>query len=222
MKPPDDLGSNSVGDPKWRFKSFFPEVSDDFVSRLHIFHKELMKVNSSLLFFPTRAETDADYTHFADCYLACKAIVAKDNKKTTYDLVGGYGIPGLILALLDPNRQVVVLDSDARRMEFISQIASKMGLSNVKTVVGKAEDQAENSIESAIIRGQLPITKCLLLMRKPIGPGGLVHHMKGNTWAREVGEIPSQICSFWKPELTGEYQLPISGTRLAVVTTIKR
>ena len=218
----DDLGSKSVGEPKWRFKSFFKEVSDEFDAKLHIFHREIIKNNSAIQLIPTKTETDADYIHFADSYLACKTILAKDQKKVTYDLQGSSGLPGIILALLDPNRKIIVIDSYGPRIDFIKDVASKIGLSNLQAQIAKVEDMPDNVIESAIIRGPLPITKYLLQLRKHMASGGVLHHMKGNTWAREVGDIPSQICTFWKPELAGEYQLPISGARQAVVSTIKR
>lgn len=218
----DDLGSKSVGEPKWRLKSFFKDISEEVVTKLHIFHTELMKSNSHTQIIPAKTETDADYIHFADSYLACKALMTKDQKGTTYDLAGSNGIPGIVLAVLDSKRKVIVIDIDGRKIDFIKDVAAKMGLSNLQGYIGKVEDLPENTIESAIIRGPLTITKYLLLMRKHTASGGLLHHMKGNNWAREVGDIPSQICTFWKPELSGEYQLPISGARQAVVTTIKR
>ncbi len=218
----DGLGSNSVGEPKWRFKTFFKDVSDDFVAKLQIFHAALIKANSAIQLIPTKTETDADYMHFADAYLTAKIVMTKDNKTTTYDLAGSNGIPGVVLAVLDPKRKVIVIDTDGRKIDFIKDVAIKMSLTNVHAYIGKIEDLPENTIESAIIRSPLPITKHLLQLRKHTASSGLLHHMKGNNWAREVGDIPSQICTFWKPELGGEYQLPISGARQAVVTTIKR
>ncbi len=218
----DGLGSNSVGEPKWRFSTFFKDVSEELVAKLHVFHTELLKANPSIQLIPTKTITDADYMHFADCYLACKAILTKDQKSTTYDLAGSNGIPGIILAAIDPKRIVIVVDIDGRKIDFVKEMASKLKLPNLQGFVGKVEDIPENTIESAIIRGPQTITNYLLLMRKHTAPTGLVHHLKGNNWAREVGEIPSQICTFWKPELAGEYQLPISGSRQAVVTTIRR
>lgn len=218
----DNLGSKSIGEPKWRFKSFFSEVSDDFDRRLKILHTELMKVNPSLQIIPSKTETDADYLHFADSYIACKNILAKDKSPIFYDIAPGNIITGLIMALLAPDRKVVVVDIAGPKIDFVKSVAAQMGLSNIQGQTSRVEDLSEDLISSAIIKGPLPITKYLLLMRKPIIDGGRLHLLKGNNWAREVGEIPSQICTFWKPELNSEYELPISGARVAVVTAIKR
>ena len=218
----DDLGSKSIGEPKWRFKSFFNDISDDFEKKLKILHTELLKANSSVNIIPGKHETDADYMHFADCYMACKSILAKDPAKTIYDIAPASVLSGVIIALLAPDRTAVIFDNDGKKMEFAKHLGAVLGLSNLKVNIGRVEDLPEASISSAIVRGTIPITKYLLLMRKPIAANGMLHHMKGNTWAREVGDIPSQICAFWKPELCAEYQLPISGARMAVVTTIKR
>ena len=218
----DDLGSQSTGEPKWRFKTFFADLPADLEAKFKILHTEIIKNNSGINIIPGKSEIDSDYMHLADCYLAVKGIIAKDKSKTIYDILGSNGLPGIFLAALDPSRKVVVMDSDGRKMEFIKSVASQMGLSNLQANIGRVEDLAENTIESAIIRGNLPITKSLLFLRKYVSQNGVLYHMKGNTWAREVGDIPSQICSHWKPELCCEYQLPISGARMAVVSTIKR
>ena len=223
MKNDDNnLGSKSLGEPKWRFNTFFSDISADLVSKFKLLHTELLKDNPTLGIIPTKTETDADYLHFADIYLACKAILSKDKSKIIYDLGPGNVLPGLIMAALAPDRSIVVVDSDGKKIDFVKKMAIPMGLSNITAQVSRLEDISDGLILSAIIRGPLPITKYLLPMRKPMATDGKLHHLKGNTWAREVGDIPSQICTFWKPELAGEYQLPISGARLAVVTTIKR
>lgn len=223
MKNDDNnLGSKSLGEPKWRFNTFFADAPADLLSKLEILHTELLKANPGLSIIPTKTETDADYLHFADIYLAIKAILAKDKSTTIYDLAPGNVLTGLILALMAPERKVIVLDIDGKKIDFVKQMINSLGISNITAQVGRIEDVAEGVMPSAMIRGPLPITKYLLAMRKPMAADGKLHHLKGNTWAREVGDIPSQICSFWKPELAGEYQLPISGARQAVVTTIKR
>ena len=45
--------------------------------------------------------------------------------------------------------------------------------------------------------------------------------MKGDGFANELANVPSQIFSCWSPSLIGQYRLPETSTSLAVIMTEK-
>jgi hypothetical protein len=51
--------------------------------------------------------------------------------------------------------------------------------------------------------------------------GSQIFHLKGNQWANEIAEMPVQLMSHWEPKLVGEYSLPVSQARHAIVVTDK-
>jgi hypothetical protein len=48
-----------------------------------------------------------------------------------------------------------------------------------------------------------------------------IYHLKGGNWATEIAEMPVQLMSYWEPKLVGEYSLPVTQIRHAIVSTTK-
>jgi len=56
------------------------------------------------------------------------------------DVGTGPGLPGLPLAILNPDKQFVLLDSLGKRMRFIRQAILSLGLKNVEIVQSRVEE----------------------------------------------------------------------------------
>ena len=60
------------------------------------------------------------------------------------DLGTGGGFPGLPLALANPDKQFVLMDSVGKKLTVVSSIAAELGMTNVETVHARAEDLARD------------------------------------------------------------------------------
>ena len=56
----------------------------------------------------------------------------------------GAGFPGLPIAIVFPNTEVILMDSLNKRIRFLEDTISKLGLTNVKAVHARAEELARN------------------------------------------------------------------------------
>jgi 16S rRNA (guanine527-N7)-methyltransferase len=73
------------------------------------------------------------------------------------DLGCGPGIPGIPLAVLRPDLQILCLDSSATAIEFVAFSSKSLGLANIQAVSGRAESLAHDpefrgSFDSALSR----------------------------------------------------------------------
>lgn len=57
------------------------------------------------------------------------------------DIGTGGGMPGLIIALCEPERECVLLDSNGKKIRFLKQFIADMQLKNVQAVQTRVEDQ---------------------------------------------------------------------------------
>ena len=56
------------------------------------------------------------------------------------DIGSGGGFPGIPLAITFPEKEFTLLDSSAKRMNIVAEVAAELGIDNAGTVHGRAED----------------------------------------------------------------------------------
>ena len=208
--------------PSWRISEWFPILDAKRLESLKRYHEELLKFNRTVNLISPKTIPFADVIHFADSILACEAI-RKDapDMKEISDLGSGNGFPGLVFAILYPEVKVILVDSDQRKCEFLKHMVSTLGLKNAEVNNTVIEKLAPNSLQYCMSRGFASISKAILITRRLVPKGGVFYHLKSESWAAEVGEIPTQLCSSWNPALVADYKLPVGTVRFAVVKTDK-
>lgn len=86
----------------------------------------------------------------------------------------------------------------------------------------RVEDLSEGVIKCAMARGLASVSKILVMARRACAPGSEFFHMKSDSWATEVAEIPSQALAHWEPRHLGDYRLPAGTTTYSIVVTQKK
>lgn len=206
----------------WRIAEWCSDLSEGFIEQLRIYHSELLKFNVKLNLISRNTERESDETHFVDSLLATDLILKSDQSSDPiHDIGSGNGLPGLIIALRAPNRQVFLVESDSRKCEFIKHMIHVLKLQNVTVMNMRLESLKAEEIKIGVSRGFASISKTLLLLNRSFPKHGKFFHLKGASWSSEIAEIPSQLISVWSPELIGEYSLPATQARRAVVCTTK-
>ena len=69
----------------------------------------------------------------------CLAIITHLPPGSLLDIGTGAGLPAVIIAICQPERQCTALDSNQKKIRFIKQISSELGLSNMHPIASRIE-----------------------------------------------------------------------------------
>lgn len=201
----------------WRLKEWFPDISEETDQKLKIYFDQLNKFNRTLGLVSEKTMPMADVLHFSDCILAIRKVMAEAKPSSITDIGTGNGFPGIVLATLFPNVKVSIIDKDPKRIEFLKSSATLLGLKNLECIEKGIDSITPLTLEKVIVRAPTPLGKALLALRRQVRKGGSIYFLKGEEWASEVANMPSQLCTFWAPNLVGEYRLPLGEVKFAVI-----
>lgn len=111
--------------------------------------------------------------------------------RTLVDVGTGAGFPGVVLAIARPKQQFCLMDSQAKRIAFISEVCMRLGLANVSAVKIRAEDAGRSPkyrdcFDFATARAVAPLAALAEYSLPLVKPGGCFFAMKGPSPDEEI------------------------------------
>jgi len=104
------------------------------ISKLLIYKKLLIKWNNS--FNLTSVKNTEIVTHH---FLDCLAVIPFIKSSTLLDVGTGAGLPGIVIAIVNPDIKVSLIDKVGKKITFIKRINAELEIKNIETYHDRVE-----------------------------------------------------------------------------------
>jgi len=116
------------------------------------------------------------------------------------DLGSGAGFPGVIIAAMRPDFDVVLVESRKRRIEWLESLVGALGLKNCRVEGLRLEALASFPVGVISARAFAPLQKTLALARRFSTSDTQWLLPKGRSAAQEVSNLPSDLQAMFHVE----------------------
>lgn len=122
------------------FQSLF-NVSRETFEKIETYDALLQKWNKAINLVSPKTLNESWHRHFIDSAQIVKVI--NPNAKIYADLGCGGGFPGLVIAMMRPELDVHLVESDERKGQFMRNVSRETSLQNVRIHTHRIEDMPE-------------------------------------------------------------------------------
>ena len=143
--------------------------------------------------------------HLADCLAVISPLRRQTGSASVLrllDVGSGGGLPGAVLALIQPAWQVTCVDTVGKKVAFIRQAAGELGLRNLHAAQARVEALPGLPFDVITSRAFASLPDFVRLTRPLLAPGGVWMAMKGRRPDDELSALPADIDVFHVEPLT--------------------
>jgi 16S rRNA (guanine527-N7)-methyltransferase len=152
-------------------------------------------------------------THVLDSVTAAPFVQGE----VALDVGTGAGLPGVILAILQPEVSWVLLDANSKKIRFVRQCQLELGLENVTAIHGRAEAYSSQA-NTVVSRAVWTLADMVAHCHQALLPDGVMLAMKGR--ADMVAQERLNLSTAYAVQSTS-VQVPFLDSERHIVTITK-
>ena len=176
-----------------RIIKYFPELTSLQQKQLSELDPLYREWNSRINVI-SRKDIDNIFLHHVLHSLAIAKVISFAKNTRILDVGTGGGFPGIPLAILFPLCNFTLVDSIGKKVTVANEVATSLGLTNVKTIKARAEE-LEGEFDFVVTRAVAPLPTIHNWVRKLILPGGL-NQLPNGIIALKGGDLKEELDPF--------------------------
>ena len=187
------------------------DVSDELAGQIVRYVSVLSYWNKKINLTSLRDAESIVQRHFGESFFAAR-VVGVDLCGRLADVGTGAGFPGLALKILRPGLQVILIESNAKKAAFLSEVQRELGLKGVEILRKRLKDVdiSADSLDIVTARAVGHFEELLAWARRAIKADGRLLLWLGAADATDLGALPG-----WKWD--SPVLIPLSRQRYILV-----
>ena len=181
-------------------------ITSQQIDQLIDYVEMLNKWNKAYNLTAVRDPSEMLIKHIMDSLVVSPYLVGN----TFIDVGTGPGLPGIPLAIINPDKQFDLVDSLGKRIRFLKQVQFELKLKNIQPIQSRIEEYNEKKFDGVISRAFASLQDMLTWCKHLPNQQGSFYALKGS----DLDEIPDgftlkQNIKLTIPELNAERRLMI-------------
>jgi 16S rRNA (guanine527-N7)-methyltransferase len=181
-----------------------PDISTEQIDTLLRYLALLQRWNSTYNLTSVREPGQMLTRHLVDCLALMDPLRRQLGSRTTarlLDVGSGAGLPGVVIAALNPGVDVTCIDTVGKKAAFVQQVAAELALPNLHSVHGRVEQWSAPQFDVVSARAFASLPDFVKLTRHHLAPGGVWLAMKGKRPDDELASLPATVDVFHVEQL---------------------
>lgn len=162
-------------------------LSDEQQLQLLYYLQQLLFWNKAYNLTAIKDDQQALIKHIFDSLSIVPFLPAGD----LLDIGTGAGLPAMIVAICQPQRAVTALDSNQKKIRFIKQVASELGLKNLTPIASRIEAHA-GSYQVITSRAFASLVDFVTHSQSKLADNGIICAMKGVEPVDEIQALQNE------------------------------
>lgn len=170
----------------------FIEFDETRLLSISMYIDLLLKWNARINLTAIREPGEIVQRHFGESLFAAKHLLEQKLPQTAIDLGSGAGFPGVPFAMLAPDVQVTLIESQQKKATFLKELIHMLELKNTKVFSDRAEAYP-GTANLVMLRAVERFEQALQMAVRLTNTGGRVALMIGSGQVELTGKLEKKV-----------------------------
>lgn len=190
----------------------FIELDETRLRSISTYIDLLLKWNARINLTAIREPGEIVQRHFGESLFVAKYLLKGKVPETAIDLGSGAGFPGVPFALIAPEVQVALIESQQKKATFLKELVRALGLKNVNVLADRAESYP-GTADLVMLRAVEKFEQALQMAIQLTKAGGRIALMIGSGQVESAMKLRADVS--WGETI----QVPCSLSRELLIGT---